>query len=395
MNKEIVKTEKASVCLTVIVKNESQVIERMLNTVYPILDAYVVVDTGSTDGTQDIVRKFFEEKGIPGRVVDHTWKNFGDARNRSITEAEELVTELGLENPMGYWIDADEQLILDKNFDPIIFKRKLKDFDAANVIVKYGTQQYHRMEFYKLGIGWHFEGPIHEVLINNETDKIKAATVEGFHVLVTPDGHSWTSQTIQEKYASHAAILEDYVLNDEKKDPRWLFYLAQSYRDCENNEKSIEWYEKRANMPGGYWEEVYYSRLMVASLKAKQNYPIHEILESYRRCGATNPYRIEHLIPIILYYQSIKDYDTAYIYSSHAVKFAGKSPAPKSILFVDMPLYIWKIYDLHTISCWYSNRKEEATSTYKKLWKQVEKGTITGADLDRIKENKKFFLNIK
>lgn len=395
MNKQISKTDQsASVCLTVIVKNESQVIERMLNSVYPILDAWIVVDTGSTDGTQEIVKKFFKEKQIPGRLVEHTWKNFGDARNRSIKEAEALVSELGLENCFGYWIDADEQLIADKEFDSNIFKRKLLNFDAANMIVKYGSQIYHRMELYRLGIGWHFEGPIHEVLIT-DTQNLRAATVEGLHVLVTPDGHSWTSQTIKEKYEGHSKILLDYVLNDKKKDPRWVFYLAQSYRDCENFEKSIEWYEKRANMAGGYWEEVYYSRLMIASLRAKRNEPITDILESYRKCGMTNRYRAEHLIPIILYYQSVKDYETAYIYSSHAMKFAGKSPAPNSVLFVDTPIYLWKIYDLHTISAWYSGRKEEAAKTYKKLWKQVEKGIITGQDLERIKENKKFFLNLK
>ena len=396
MNKTDVKTEHsmASVCLTIIVKNESQVIERMLNSVAPLLDAWVVVDTGSTDGTQEIVKAFFDKTGLPGRLVEHKWKNFGDARNRAIDEAEALVNELGLQNPVGFWIDADEQLVPDKGFDANIFKRKLANFDAANVIVKYGSQVYHRMEFYRLGIGWRFEGPIHEVLINDRQD-LRAATIEGFHVLVKPDGNSWTSQTIKEKYAGHAEILEDYVENDPKKDPRWVFYLAQSYRDCENNKKSIECYEKRAGMPGGYWEEVYYSRLMVASLKAKENEPISDILDAYRKCGMTNPYRAEHLIPIILYYQSIKDYDTAYIYSSHAMKFAGKSPSPKSVLFVDLPLYLWKIYDLHTISCWYSNRKDESAQTYKKLWKQVERGLVTGQDLERIKDNKKFFLNLK
>lgn len=384
----------AHVCLTMIVKNEEQVIERCLKSVIPIIDSYVIIDTGSTDKTKELIFNFFSNKNIPGRIVDHKWKNFGDARNRAIDEAEDLMDVLKVQDPFGYWLDADEQLIFDQGFDSTIFKRKLAGFDAANVLVKYGSQVYHRMELYRLLSGWHFEGPLHEVLVNDEPGQ-RAATIEGFHVLVNPDGHSWTSQTIKEKYEGHSKILEEYVLNDEKKDPRWVFYLAQSYRDCENNKKSIEWYEKRANMPGGYWEEVYYSRLMVASLKAKENEPIMDILEAYRRCGMTNPFRIEHLIPLILYYQSIKDYDTAYIYSSHAMKFAGKSPAPKSILFVDMPLYIWKVFDLHTISCWYSGRKDEAATTFKKLWKQVEKGTVPSPDLERIKDNKKFFLNIK
>jgi glycosyltransferase involved in cell wall biosynthesis len=386
--------QSASICLTVICKNEANVIERMLNTVVPIIDAYVVVDTGSTDGTQEIVKKFFEEKGIPGRVVEHPWKNFGDARNKAITEAESLVTELNLPNPMGFWVDCDEQMIYDKNFEVWLFKRKLADFDAANAKVIYGAQRYHRMQFYKLNDGWHFEGPLHEVLINDRDD-IKSATIDGFNVLVTADGNSWTSQTIKEKYEGHAKILEDYVANDPKKDARWLFYLAQSYRDCENVDKAIEWYTKRAENLTGYWEEIYYSRYMIASLKAKRNDNIYEVMEAYRRCGQTNMHRVEHLLPLILYYQSIKDYDTAYIYSSHAMRYAGKSPSPKANLFIDVPFYLWKIYDLHCISSWYSGRRDESTQTYKKLWKMVEKGLVEEPDLTRIKDNKKFFLNLK
>jgi glycosyltransferase involved in cell wall biosynthesis len=392
MNK--LESPSANIVLTMIVKNEENVIERCLNSIYSLIDAYVVVDTGSTDKTKEIVEDFFKEKNIPGRVVDHPWINFGDARNRSINEANKLAIELNLENAFGFWQDADEQLIYDKNFESWLFKRKLVQFDAANVKVTYGAQHYHRMQFYKLNDGWRFEGPLHEVLVNDRED-IKSAIIDGFNVLVTADGNSWTSQTIKEKYEGHAKILEDYVANDPKKDARWVFYLAQSYRDCENIDKAIEWYTKRAETLTGYWEEIYYSRYMVASLKAKRNDPIYEVMEAYRRCGQTNMYRVEHLLPLILYYQSIKDYDTAYIYSSHAMKYAGKSPSPKSNLFIDVPFYLWKIYDLHCISSWYSGRKEESSQTYKKLWKMVEKGLVEEPDLTRIKENKKFFLNLK
>ena len=96
----------ATVSLSIIVKNEAAVIERMLKTVYPILDYYVVVDTGSTDGTQDIIRKFFEEKGIPGEVIDHPWKNFEDARNTALKAVKDKAD-------FGFWIDADEQVTYD------------------------------------------------------------------------------------------------------------------------------------------------------------------------------------------------------------------------------------------------------------------------------------------
>jgi glycosyltransferase involved in cell wall biosynthesis len=228
--------------LSIIVKNESRVIERMLNSVYPILDYYCVVDTGSTDGTQEIIRKFFEEKGIPGEVIDHEWVNFEEARNFATKSVEGKCD-------YGFWIDADEQLMIGQNFDINAFKYNLAKCQGANVKIHYGGQNYYRMQFFKTGIGWYWYGPVHEVLIRDQSSDI--GSIEGLGVLVTPDGNSWVAETQQQKYEGHAKILEDYVAKDEKKDPRWVFYLAQSYRDAntpENYKKSIEWYQKRIDI---------------------------------------------------------------------------------------------------------------------------------------------------
>lgn len=382
--------KKATISLSVIVKNEAKVIERMLNTVYPILDYYVVVDTGSTDGTQDIVKKFFEEKGIPGEVIDHPWKNFEDARNTALNAVKGKAD-------FGFWIDADEQLIIDPRFNLDTFKRNMMKFDGVHCKVQYGSQNYFRMQFFKTDRPWIWYGPVHEVLVYEDgvQQQPNVGEAEGLTTLVLPDGNSWTSETQQQKYEGHARILKEYVENDPKKDPRWVFYLAQSYRDAntpENREEAIKWYEKRASMNSGYWEEVYFSMLMVASLKGSQNYPVHEILESYLKCGKANPHRAEHLIPPIIHYHTQKEFDIAYIYSSHAMKYAGKSPMPHSSLFIDPTIYEWKIYDLHSLSCWYSGRKEEGRETYKLLLKKVNQGIVPKEEATRILDNKKYFM---
>lgn len=385
MNQKI-NSNLPTIGLSIIVKNEAKVIERMLNTVYPILDYYCVVDTGSTDGTQEIVRKFFEEKGIPGEVVEHPWKNFQDARNKAMECVKDKVD-------FAFWIDADEQLMIDKNFSLLRFKQNLIHFDGANVLIHYGGQNYYRMQFYKTSKPWRWYGPVHEVLVCDEESKIGIA--EGLGTLVTPDGNSWTTETIQQKYEGHAKILEEYVANDPKKDPRWVFYLAQSYRDAqtpENHKKSLEWYEKRVNMTGGYWEEVYFSALMAANLKSMLGYPEHEVIESFLKCGKYNTRRIEHLLPVILHYQSKKEFDMAYIYGLRAMQCEGKLPTPHSSLFIDHASYQWKVFDLHSISCWYSGRRDESTKTFKRLLKAMEKGLIPESQHARIRENKKFYL---
>ena len=382
-------TKTPTIGLSIIVKNEAKVIERMLKSVAPLLDYYCVIDTGSTDGTQDIIKKFFEERGIPGEVIDHEWVNFQDARNKALQSIKG-------KTDYGFWIDADEELILEPNFIPQIFKQNLSTADGANVMIYYGGQNYYRMQFFKTDIEWYWYGPVHEVLICDSQTKV--GTAQGLHVLVRAEGNSWVAETIQQKYEGHAKILEDYVANDPKQDPRWVFYLAQSYRDTgteEGREKSIEWYSKRRDMQNGYWEEIYYSALMVAHLKSMQGRSAEECLGDFIACGKYNQFRIEHLMPVIAYYQSIRDYETAYIFGLRAMEVAGKSPIPNSTLFVDESIYEWKLYDLHALSCWYSGRKEDATRVFRKLLEKIRKGKVPQTEITRINENKKFFLNLK
>lgn len=380
--------EKATIGLSIIVKNEATVIERMLNSVAPILDYYCVIDTGSTDGTQEIIRKFFESKGIPGEVIDHPWKNFEDARNKALQSVKGKAD-------FGFWIDADEELILDPRFNLDHFKRNIARCHGGNVMINYSGQNYYRQQFFSTDKPWYWYGPVHEVLMCDEPGNV-IATIEGMTVLVRPDGNSWVAETIQQKYEGHAKILEEYVANDPKKDPRWLFYLAQSYRDAggtkENLEKALHWYQKRRDAIGGYWEEVYFSALMMANIKSQLGYPEEEVVAAFLDCGKYNIHRIEHLLPLMSHYQAKKEYETAYIYGLRAMQCDGKLPMPHSTLFVDGDTYIWRVFDVHSINCWWSGRKEEGTKWFKRLLKLMEKGKIPEMHHARIRENKKHFI---
>jgi glycosyltransferase involved in cell wall biosynthesis len=65
-----------------IVKNESSNIEDCLKSVSSFINYYIIADTGSTDNTKEIIKKFFDSKGIPGEILDHPWEDFGTNRSK-------------------------------------------------------------------------------------------------------------------------------------------------------------------------------------------------------------------------------------------------------------------------------------------------------------------------
>jgi glycosyltransferase involved in cell wall biosynthesis len=79
--KETVK-KQPTICLTMIVKNESKVIRRCIDSVKDYINYWVIVDTGSTDGTQDLVKEIMDEYGIPGELHERPWVDFGHNRTR-------------------------------------------------------------------------------------------------------------------------------------------------------------------------------------------------------------------------------------------------------------------------------------------------------------------------
>ena len=73
-------SERPTVTLCMIVKDEEHIITTCLESIYKHIDRYDITDTGSTDKTKEIIKTFFEEKGIPGEVHEMEWLGFGKSR---------------------------------------------------------------------------------------------------------------------------------------------------------------------------------------------------------------------------------------------------------------------------------------------------------------------------
>ena len=235
-----------TICLNMIVKNEAPVILRCLDSVRPIIDYWVIVDTGSTDGTQDIIRRHLKE--IPGELIERPWIDF--AHNR--TEALERARGHG---DYVFVIDADEVLEITGGF-----KMPQLTADSYNVEIHYGGYSYLRKQLVKNSLPWCYKGVLHEYI---QCDQSRS---EQFLAgLRTVPHHDGARARDPKTYRRDALVLEGGLL-DDPNNTRYMFYLAQSYRDAGDFELALRYYKKRVEM-GGWSEEIWYSLYQIAQFK--------------------------------------------------------------------------------------------------------------------------------
>jgi glycosyltransferase involved in cell wall biosynthesis len=385
--------------LNFICKDESHVIGKMLESCKTITDLIVVNDTGSTDGTQDIIRKFGEENNIPTYVFERPFDDFEKSRNHAMEKLRDVVQELGWDanKVHGYWFDCDETLIIDPKFNKDQF---VNDLYMINTFI--GQMKYTRNTFFKVSKPFRWYGPIHEFIVCDEQN-ITSGLAENIHVDVKMTGASWQGD-IPTKYKNHAFVLEKYI-DANRQDPRWIFYTAQSYHDSasipdnreENEERlrrALKYYKERVNRTDGYAEEIYYSQFRIGtimrSLEEPWNLTHQELLKAYNM----DPTRGESIKIIIDYYLQMNEWNMAYLYSKFAkVNFHGKNPYPNRLLFVDEALYIWKFAEAHAATCFYTGRMDEAKATYQEIVNisKTSPQYFTPEDFGKLQANAQFF----
>ena len=162
--------------LNMIVKNEAHVISRCLASVKPWIDSWCIVDTGSSDGTQQLIQDYL--KDIPGQLYERPWKNFGFNRTEAI--------ELAQSNDLPHadyllFIDADETLFADPDFSLPPLKESAYYFNVV-----YGSLRYRRNALVSTQLTWIWKGVLHEFL--HSASPHVWHTLEGLNICVQHDG---------------------------------------------------------------------------------------------------------------------------------------------------------------------------------------------------------------
>jgi len=356
-----------TVCLCMIVKNEAPVIRRCLDSVRSIVDRWVIVDTGSTDGTQEITREHL--KDIPGELHERPWQDF--AHNRS----EALALARGQADYV-FVIDADEVLEIEPGF-----VMPCLDADSYNLMIRYGGCCYLRKQMVLNALPWRYEGVLHEYIT------CELAVTEAFLPgLSTTPHHDGARARDANTYRRDALILEKALI-DEPSNTRYVFYLAQSYRDSGDLELSQRYYKRRVEM-GGWTEEVWYSMYQIAQLRDRMGHAWPEVMESYLAAFQYQPDRAGPLYRIAMHYQGKAEYHVSHLYFSRAMRVPR--PAPNR-LFVEQALYDFQIPIEYGVACYYAGQHAESIAVNNAL---LRSGLLPAHAIDQVIRNRRFSVDV-
>ncbi len=339
-----------------IVKNEAHCIERCLKSAMPLVDFVLIVDTGSIDGTQDVVRRFLEEHNIPGAVINEPWRDF--AWNRS-----HALAELRKHDNIDYcmMIDADEALEFDPDFDAIKCKQSLCH-DSYHLRAIHGGVIILRPQLFSNKIAFVYRGVLHEFLQSPKAD-CSCETVKVFHSRSFAD--SARNQNPQ-KYSHDARVLEAAL--ESEREPfmvsRYTFYLAQSYRDAGDNSSALRTYLKRAGQ--GFWDqEIFLSLLCAGRLMETLGYSDAEILGTYLKAFDAFPSRAESLHAAARYCRLNRKFHLGYMIARQGIEIK----APEGALFLEPSVYNYGMLDEFSVVAYWAGHYSESLEASQKLLK--------------------------
>lgn len=342
------ETDVKTIGLCMIVKNEAQVILRCLESVRPLLDYVVIEDTGSTDGTQGIIREWLARVGLPGEVVEEPWQNFAYNRTHVLARLRERS-----EIDYAFMIDADDRIEIDPGLDVAAFKSGLTA-DFYDVEIHHSSIVHHRPHLYRNALPFTYRGVLHE-FVEVPQGQLTRATLAGFHIVIVGGGAR--SQDTA-KFQRDAALLERALETEQDAflRSRYTFYLAQSFRDFGDKERSLAGYLARSEM--GFWDqEVYVALCEAAKLQADIGRPAEEVLATWQRAIDTFPGRAEAFHGASRYCRLTGRNQEGFQIASRGLALT-EAPPPAG-LFVEQWVYEYGLLDEYAVNGYWSGHFRE------------------------------------
>jgi len=298
--------ERPNLSVCMIVKNEEKNIIDCLESIKDIADELIIVDTGSTDKTKEIVSKY------TSKIYDFKWiDDFSAARNYSLSKATGKYIA---------WFDADDIL---ENPEDIkdLFK---KDFDAFNFNIKYGHDIFCHVRLFKNFRNVTFSGMVHEYPI---IDGLSLKSETNINVI-----HKTEKYCLEDRRQRNLRILEK-ELKVDPDNSRALFYKANALKELNRYEEAIETY--RNYIRGSTWiDEKWMAQKCIGQIYIwKKCYKI--AIEEFRKAINIDNRWAESFYYIGECYFYLKEYNECIEWMNRALN----KPVPNSSLWKEKHIY--------------------------------------------------------
>jgi len=253
---------KKTICLNMIVKNEAHILSSTFDNLlkYISFDYWVISDTGSTDGTQKLIKDYFSSKNIKGELFEDDWRDFGHNRTLALQYAKGKTDYLLI-------FDADDSINGDFTLPP----QDTFHHDMYNLKFGKGVS-YVRPLLINNMLDWKFNGILHEYL-SCTTKNVQGVLLDGNYYVES--GRKGSRSNDPDKYKKDAEVLKKaYYLELDKPNKglsgRYAFYCAQSFKDCRMNKESIEWYKIVADKLDSWNQEKFCACLSLGELYRRE-----------------------------------------------------------------------------------------------------------------------------
>lgn len=369
------------VSLVIMVKNEGKVI---VDTMKPLVERggihnILIYDTGSEDNTIQVCKDYFKEKKLNGIVHQGPWLEYGETRNAVLDLGKKLFS-----NESTFLLMIDSEWYAQNPEALIPFCEKHKD-DPADIFHSYcldgetggGTEGANMYGLFRISSASRYTGPIHEYVSSGGSMCLEYV----MKIKYAPKVYS-----TERWYRDLGKLFKEY---QNTKNPRWLFYFAQTFHCLCDTKHALINYKKRAEISEGNLEEQYISLYRVAKIydTVKEFKNWNKALTYYMRAHQHSPHRAEPIIMIAMHYPqpAIK-----YMY----IRRACNMQIPTISLFVDYELYNFNRWEELSIGAWYETYEGNWQEGYNAIKKAVDYLLAKNVNPNNIRGNLKLNFNI-
>lgn len=324
--------------LSMIVKDEAATIARTLRSVKPFIDRWVILDTGSSDATREVIRE--EMAGVPGELYDEPFVDFSTTRNLALDRA-------GTNTEFILWLDADDELENGKSLRAFLARERATrgpDREAYYVRVRAGIL-FDSARVLRARAGWRFRGVVHEVLTHADRPPPSHRIPD---VIIRHHPGQDALERSRKRWERDVGLLQK-ALADDPRDARAAFYLANTLFWLKRYDEAEAAFGRRIALDG-WREEIFESRLTLAKIAAAKNRSWLEVQSRYLDAHLFAPHRAEPLYAIASHHDALKQHALTFLFARRGYEL----PFPKQdTLFVDEEVYTWKMADLVASSAYW------------------------------------------